>query len=65
MLLAVVTIGDPPRTEQLLVAASLWTLILVIDGIVSFSYTIRPRKQPAATTDAGQPAAQREESVRP
>lgn len=46
-------------------AARLWTLILVIDGIVSFSYTIRPRKQPAATTDAGQPAAQREESVRP
>ena len=44
MLLAWLVVGDPDRTEQLLQTAALWTLVLVIDGIVSLSYTVSPRR---------------------
>lgn len=47
LLLVVVVIGDLGRTGALMHTAQLWTLVLVIDGIISLSYTIRPRRDPA------------------
>ncbi|NNG41170.1 hypothetical protein HJ588_18070 [Flexivirga sp. ID2601S] len=47
--LAIVAIGDANRTEVLLNTARLWTLVLVIDGIISWSYTVRPKAAPRGT----------------
>jgi hypothetical protein len=41
----VLVVGDLDRTWALLNVAALWTLILAIDFIVSFSYTLWPRRQ--------------------
>lgn len=49
LLLAVVVVGDPGRTGALMHVVQLWTLVLVIDGIISLSYTIRPRREPEAS----------------
>lgn len=37
-------VGDSSTTESLSARAALWTLILVIDFVWSFSYTLWPRK---------------------
>ncbi|QHZ45711.1 hypothetical protein [Bacillus sp. NSP9.1] len=37
-------IGDAERTEPLIRLASLWTLILAIDFLYSFSFTLFPKK---------------------
>ncbi len=42
--LGVVVVGDPDRTQALLSVAALWTLILAIDFVISFSYTLWPRQ---------------------
>lgn len=39
----VALVGDADRTAALLQTAGLWTLILVVDFLVSFSYTLFPR----------------------
>ena len=44
----VLIVGDLDRTRALVNVASLWTLILAIDFVVSFSYTLWPR-QPCST----------------
>ena len=44
-------VGDLDRTSALLNVAALWSLILAIDFVVSFSYTLRPR-----TSDRGMPS---------
>ena len=46
ILLAVVVIGDAQRTAELLDTLKLWSLVLVVDGVVAWSYTISPRKAP-------------------
>jgi hypothetical protein len=46
--LGVVVGGDLKRTMALLNVAALWTLILAIDFLISFSYTLWPR-QPSQT----------------
>ena len=45
-------VGDTDRTAALLNIAALWTLVLVIDFLISFSYTLRPRMP-----DSGAPTA--------
>jgi len=44
MLLAWLIVGDADRAERLLQTAQLWTLVLVIDGVISWSYTLSPRR---------------------
>jgi hypothetical protein len=44
LLLAWLLVGDADRGEQLLQTAELWCLVLVIDGIISWSYTFSPRR---------------------
>ncbi|TFD72842.1 hypothetical protein [Cryobacterium fucosi] len=46
MMLAVWWIGEPSRTAQFLATARIWTVVLVIDAIGSFSYTALPRTSP-------------------
>ena len=46
--LGVLAVGDLERTEALLNVAALWTLILAIDFLISFSYALWPR-QPSET----------------
>jgi hypothetical protein len=41
--LGVLVVGDPERTSPLLSVAALWTLVLAIDFVISFSYTLWPR----------------------
>ena len=41
--LGVLVIGDLDRTQALVNVAVLWTLVLVIDFVISFSYTLWPR----------------------
>ena len=41
--LGVLVVGDLERTQALVNVAALWTLVLVIDFLISFSYTLRPR----------------------
>ena len=36
-------VGDLDRTWALVNIVALWTLILTIDFLISFSYTLRPR----------------------
>ncbi|AIM16638.1 MULTISPECIES: hypothetical protein [Neobacillus] len=45
--LMVWSIGEPSRTENLLSLIKTWTMILIIDFIISFSYTIWPKKEKA------------------
>lgn len=40
---AILVIGDPARTEALLGTLRLWTVVVAVDGLVSLSYTVRPR----------------------
>lgn len=47
LMLVVAVVGDPDRTQALLRIAQLWTLVLVIDGIISLSYTIHPKRTPS------------------
>lgn len=42
--LGVLVVGDLERTRALLSVAALWTLVLAIDFVISFSYTIWPRQ---------------------
>jgi hypothetical protein len=49
MLLAVVAIGDPTRTEIFLHTATIWTVVLVVNGLFSWSYTLFPKQAPATT----------------
>lgn len=51
MLLAWVSVDDRDRAEALLRLAQLWTVVLVVDGLISWSYTVSPRS-PRGTTDA-------------
>ncbi len=46
--LAIIAIHDSSRTEALLNTLQLWTVILAIDAVISFSYTLFPKKVPAA-----------------
>jgi hypothetical protein len=46
--LGVLVVGDLDRTEALVNTAVLWTLVLAIDFLISFSYTIWPRRPTAA-----------------
>ena len=41
--MGVLVVGDVDRTLALLNVAALWTLVLAIDFVISFSYTIWPR----------------------
>lgn len=41
--LAILAVGDSARTEALGDVAGLWTIILVIDGLISVSYSLFPR----------------------
>lgn len=40
-------INNPAQTEALYQTAKLWTLVLGIDFLISFSYTIFPKKDPS------------------
>ena len=42
--IGVLLVGDPDRTWAILNVAALWTLVLAIDFLISFSYTLRPRR---------------------
>ena len=42
--LGALIVGDLDRTQALLDVAALWTLVLAIDFVISFSYTLRPRE---------------------
>jgi hypothetical protein len=42
--LGVLVVGDLDRTWALVNVAVLWTLVLAIDFLISFSYTLRPRR---------------------
>jgi hypothetical protein len=49
--LGVLVVGELDRTWALLNVAALWTLVLVIDFVISFSYTIWPRGNGGDSTD--------------
>jgi hypothetical protein len=42
--IGVLLVGDPDRIWALLNVAALWTLVLAIDFLISFSSTLRPRR---------------------
>jgi hypothetical protein len=42
--LGVLLVGDLDRTQALVNVAALWTLVLAIDFLISFSYTLWPRE---------------------
>lgn len=44
LLLAIVVIGDPDRTGALQQTALAWTLVLVIDAVISWSYSLWPKR---------------------
>lgn len=44
MLVGVAVVGDAERTAALLQTAGVWLLILTIDFLISFSYTLFPRR---------------------
>ena len=46
--LGVLLVGDLDRTAALLNMAVLWTFVLAIDFLISFSYTLWPRRPTAA-----------------
>lgn len=45
--LAVLVVGDADRTTALVDTMRLWSAILVVDGVISFSYTVSPRRASA------------------
>ncbi|WP_141500234.1 hypothetical protein [Paenibacillus luteus] len=45
----ILMVGDETRTEALFNALRLWSLILGIDFLISFSYTLWPRKEKAVS----------------
>lgn len=45
--LAILFVGDATRTEVLAGIIQFWTLILGLDAIVSFSYTVAPKRSKA------------------
>jgi hypothetical protein len=47
--IGVLVVGDLDRTQALLSTAALWTLVLTVDFLISFSYTLRPRAPEALT----------------
>jgi hypothetical protein len=57
LLLAVVTVGEPSRTASLSGTVRLWTLVLVVDALISLSYTVRPRRTRTASEDRERAAA--------
>ena len=48
LLAAIALVADAERTEALLQMLRVWTLVLAIDFLVSFSYSLWPRRSPAA-----------------
>ena len=48
LLAATALVGDAERTEALQQMLRVWTLVLAIDFLVSFSYTLWPRRARAA-----------------
>ena len=48
LLAAIGLVADAERTEALLEMLRVWTLVLAIDFLVSFSYSLWPRRSPAA-----------------
>lgn len=51
--LAVLVVGEPARTEDLVAVARLWTLVLAADAVISLSYTVRPRREPVGRPGVG------------
>jgi hypothetical protein len=51
--LGVLLVDDLDRTRALLNVASLWTLVLAIDFLVSFSYTLWPRQPRRSHREVG------------
>lgn len=45
----ILLVGDADRTEAMLGMLRLWTLVLAVDGVVSLSYTVRPRPEAGVT----------------
>lgn len=45
---AVLLVADPARTAALPQVMGLWTIVLAVDAVISLSYTVRPRPDPAA-----------------
>jgi hypothetical protein len=45
-------VGDVGRTAPLWAVMWPWTIALVVDFVVSFSYTVAPRKEPAVPARA-------------
>lgn len=45
--LAVLVVGDADRTTALVDTMRLWSAILVVDGVISLSYTVSPRRASA------------------
>lgn len=41
----ILLVGNPEQTGTLLAQARIWTVVLAIDFIISFSYTIWPKKE--------------------
>ncbi|UII55942.1 hypothetical protein LS684_20390 [Cytobacillus spongiae] len=44
-------VGDPERTEELFKVFTIWGLVLAVDFVISFSYTIFPRKRTSITNE--------------
>jgi hypothetical protein len=57
--LAILLVGQPGRTAALLQAVRLWTFVLFVDFLISFSYTLFPRRAPTANEPAGTAAPRR------
>ena len=53
LLTAVLVVGDGDRTGSLLHTAGVWTIVLVVDAVVSLSYSLSPRKAPASDPPRG------------
>lgn len=62
--LAILLVGDPGRTTALANTARLWTVVLVIDGIISLSYTVSPRKPRRGGVAAAQDDRESVDSVK-
>lgn len=52
MMLAVLVVADPTRTQVFLATCSVWALVVAIDGVLSFSYSISPRKNSESVCDS-------------
>jgi hypothetical protein len=53
LLAGVAIVADAERTEALLQTAGLWTLILAVDFLIAFSYTLFPRRPAAGGRSPG------------